>query len=491
MKPVARNDHYLLIALSGLFFLSLALAILTDRYYLVAIPFGILLFYSGWQSLSFIFFLLIASLPFSTEYQFPGNLGTDLPDELLMLVTTALFFLYLANGAANIFLKTARHPLLLCLFAMMCWAFISFLFSTYPLLSFKFLLAKCWYIGAFIGATLLVCRDKNNIRLLALFLAVSMLIVTILILFQHAITGFTFTGINDAVKPFFRNHVNYSAMLVCTLPVWYAFRQNTNKRGQRIIITSIIFILLGALFLTYARGAWLALLVGVVSGWLLKRKWLMKAALILFILVSLCFSWLAHNNRYLEFAPDYNTTIFHENFREHLVATYEMKDLSAAERFYRWIAGFRMIPDHWIAGFGPGTFYHNYKPYAVPAYETWVSNNEEHSTVHNYFLLTTIEQGIPGLLLLLLLISLVLYYAQYLYHHTNDSFYKMASLTTASIFTMILTLNFLSDLIETDKIGSLFFLCVAILVIINKKISLAPDSKLSSHIQSIPQSIPE
>lgn len=482
MKPALRNSHYFFIALSGLFFLLLGLAIITDRYYLIAIPFGVLLFYSGWQSLSFVFFLLIASLPFSTEYQFSGNLGTDLPDELLMLVTTALFLLYLANDSLRSFLKITAHPLLLCFFAVICWSFISSLFSTYPLLSLKFLLAKSWYLGAFIGATLLVCRDKKNIRLLALFLSIAMLVVTLLILLRHGLQGFTFGGINDAVRPFFRNHVNYSAMLVCTIPIWYAFRQNTNKRNRRII-TVILLILLAALFLSYARGAWLALVVGIISGWLLKRKWLMKAALIILITVSLCFGWLTHNNRYLEFAPDYNTTIFHEDFREHLIATYELKDVSAAERFYRWIAGFRMIPDHWIAGFGPGTFYHNYKPYAVPAYETWVSNNEEHSTVHNYFLLTAIEQGLPGLLLLLILTGCVLYYAQYLYHRITDKFYKTVSLVAGSIFTMILTLNFLSDLIETDKIGSLFFLCIAVLVVVD---NLNP----SSHIQRIPQSIP-
>lgn len=483
MKPALRNSHYFFIALSGLFFLLLGLAIITDRYYLIAIPFGVLLFYSGWQSLSFVFFLLIASLPFSTEYQFSGNLGTDLPDELLMLVTTALFLLYLANDSSRSFFQTATHPLLLCLFAVISWAFISSLFSTYPLLSIKFLLAKSWYLGAFIGATLLVCRDKKNIRLLVLFLSIAMLVATLLILFRHSLQGFGFGGINDAVRPFFRNHVNYSAMLVCTIPVWYAFRQNTNKRNRRII-TVILLILLAALFLSYARGAWLALVVGIIGGWLLKRKWLMRAALIFLIAVSLCFGWLAQDNRYLEFAPDYNTTIFHEDFREHLIATYELKDVSAAERFYRWIAGFRMIPDHWIAGFGPGTFYHNYKPYAVPAYETWVSNNEEHSTVHNYYLLTAIEQGLPGLLLLLILTGCVLYYAQYLYHRTTDKFYKTVSLVTGSIFTMILTLNFLSDLIETDKIGSLFFLCIAMLVVVD---SLNP----APHIQRIPQSIPQ
>lgn len=482
MKPALINNRYFFIALSGLFFLLLSLAIITNKYYLIAIPFGVLLFYSGWQSLPLVFFLLIASLPFSTEYQFSESLGTDLPDELLMLVTTALFLLYLANGFTRSFFKTAAHPLLLCLFAVMCWAFIASLFSTYPLLSIKFLLAKSWYLGSFVGATLLVCRDKKNIRLFALFLSISMLVAALLVLIQHGLSGFTFDSINDAVRPFFRNHVNYSAILVCTIPIWYAFRQNANRQNQRTLITVIILILLTALFLSYARGAWLALVVGIITGWLLKKKWLIRVAFIALIAVSLCFGWLAHNNRYLEFAPDRNTTIFHEDFSEHLVATYELKDVSAAERFYRWIAGFRMIPDHWIAGFGPGTFYHNYKPYAVPAYETWVSSNEEHSTVHNYFLLTAIEQGLPGLLWLLLLIGTVLFYAQHLYHRTTDKFYKTVSLVTGSIFTMILTLNFLSDLIETDKIGSFYFLCIAVLVVVDR---LNP----SSYIQRIPQPI--
>jgi O-antigen ligase len=464
VKAALKNINVLFIALSGLFVLLLGIAILTDKYYLIAIPFGILLFYSGWQSLSFVFFLLIASLPFSTEYQFSANLGTDLPDELLMLVTTGLFFLHLANSSMRNFLKTAWHPLLWCLFAVMCWAFISSLFSTYPVLSIKVLLAKSWYLGAFIGAALLVCTDKKKIRLLALCLAVSMLIVTLLILLRHSFSGFTFAAINDAVQPFFRNHVNYSAMLVCTLPVWYACWRLANSRKQRRMITIVILILLVALILSYARGAWLALIIGITTGWLMQKKWLMRTALAVMIIVSLGLGWLAHNNRYLDFSPDYNTTVFHENFSEHLIATYQLKDVSAAERFYRWIAGFRMIPDHPVTGFGPGTFYHNYKPYAVPAFETWVSNNEEHSTVHNYFLLTAIEQGLPGLLLLLLLTALVLYYAQYLYHRTTDTFYKTVSLATGSIFAMILTLNFLSDLVETDKIGSLFFLCIAVLV---------------------------
>jgi len=126
-----------------------------------------------------------------------------------------------------------------------------------------------------------------------------------------------------------------------------------------------------------------------------------------------------------------------------------------------------MIKDNWLTGYGPNTFYGNYKPYAVPAYKTWVSDNQDRSTVHNYFLLTIIEQGIPGLILLLLLVGTVFYYAQHLYHRVKDRLYKVTAITTGAILTMLMVVNFLSDLIETDKVGSLFFLCIAVLVVVD------------------------
>jgi O-antigen ligase len=173
------------------------------------------------------------------------------------------------------------------------------------------------------------------------------------------------------------------------------------------------------------------------------------------------------NDHYLRYANDYKTTIFHTNFSVHLIATYKLKDVSTAERFYRWIAGVRMIKDNWLTGYGPATFYDNYKGYAVPAFKTWVSKNRDHSTVHNYFLLSAIEQGIPGLFFFVLLLGAMLYYAQLLYHHIHDIFYKTVAATVGVMLTMIIIVIFLSDLIETDKIGSLFFLCLASLICID------------------------
>src|SRR5260221_4819310 len=175
-------------------------------------------------------------------------------------------------------------------------------------------------------------------------------------------------------------------MLVCTMPVFFACYELRRERKYRILIASAIVILLAALLFSYGRGAWLALATGTFAYWLIRKRWLLPTYIIAVVIVIGFVFWAKSNDRYLRFANDYKTTIFHRDFRQHLIATYKLKDLSTAERFYRWIAGVRMIKDEPFTGYGPNSFYYNYKSYAIPTFKTWVSKNEERSTVHNYFL---------------------------------------------------------------------------------------------------------
>lgn len=465
IKESSYTSNSYFVFLSGIFLIFLAVAVATPFYWLAAVPFGILSFYFGWQQRQLIFFLLIFSLPWSVEYSFNSSLGTDLPDEPLMLLTSALFI-------ATFFFKPAeatrawKHPLIILLFLYFGWIIITVPFSTDWLVSLKFLLAKSWYIAAFVFFPLLTFKSRRSIRLAGLLFLASMLCVMTIVLCRHAFYGFRFAEIYRAVGPFFRNHVNYSAMLICTMPVLIAAYQ-LNKRFRPLTILAIIFVL-AALFFSYARGAWLALFIGFASYWLIRKQRLLLAFLVSLLLILACLFWISRDDRYLSYANDYRTTIFHKNFEQHLIATYQLKDVSTAERFNRWVAGVKMVKDNWLIGYGPNTFYDNYKPYTIPVFKTWVSDNKDHSTVHNYFLLITIEQGIPGLLFFLLLVGGMLYYSERLYTRIQDKFYKAVTMACGVMLMMILTVNFLSDLIETDKIGSLFFLCLATLVAIDR-----------------------
>jgi O-antigen ligase len=441
------------------------LAVYTSFIWIIAAPFFLLFFYFGWQQWSFVFLLLIFLLPWSIEYNFTPSLGTDLPDEPLMLVTSALFLANWFYEPSILAPRIWRHPLMGLLLLHFAWIVITVIFSSDALISLKYLLAKSWYLLTFVFAPLVLFKEKKNIRLAAGLFLTAMLLVTILTLYRHYKLGFSFANINNAVTPFFRNHVNYSAMLVCTVPILIATWQLHKKYWLIVLIA--LSVVLAALFFSYARGAWLALVIGIVAYFLMSIRKLFFVFVVSVVLLVASIFWLKGNDRYLEYSHNFRTTIFHKDFKQHWEATYQLKDVSTAERFNRWIAGVRMINDHWVLGVGPNRFYYNYKPYTVPVFKTWVSKNEEHSTVHNYFLLIAIEQGLPGLLIFFVLVGAMIRYAETLYHRVTDQFYRATAMACAVMLLMILTVNFLSDLIETDKIGSLFFLCLCSLVAID------------------------
>lgn len=449
-------------------------------------PEGLLLLAAGAAALllssypSFLFLLLVASIPWSVEYNVTSALSTDLPDEALMLLMSFVVVLLAIQSHRRQALTLFSSTLFIVLLLQALWWGVSAALSTNVLISGKFVLAKGWYLLAFVGAPLLLLKEPKDFTRLGGVLVASMLVLTIGVLYRHASKGFTFEAINDSLVPFFRNHVSYSALLVCITPLLITFYARTRSSWTKGVLITALLIALVALYLSYARGAWLALLLGGAAYWLIIKRLLVKAYVFTWLLILAALLWLKADNHYLRYAHDYKTTIFHTDFREHLVATYELKDVSTAERFYRWIAGVRMIGDNWQTGFGPNSFYYHYQRYAVPAFKTWVSKNEDRSTVHNYFLLTVIEQGIMGLLLLLFLIGYMFHVAQEVYHRSTDTFWKTLAATIGVVLTMVCTVNFLSDLIETDKVGSIFYLCLAILIM--GELKMRRPSELAPHV---------
>jgi len=448
-------------AITILVIFSVGTALFTGQYLWMFVAPVLLVFFLGATFPEIVFYGLIFSIPLSIEIQITPSLGTDFPDESIMWMLTAILPFQFINKKEDV-VTLSRHPLMILLMATLCWTFITIFYSTHPMLSVKFLLAKIWYIVPFCLGTVLYLRNKKTMMKAAKCLVISMCIAAVIIVSRQAILGFEFDQVNQMARPIFRNHVNYAALLVCVIPISFALYKNAEKnRGWWLTVT--IF-LLAALMLSYSRGAWLALAAALITIYVvIKNKLSLLIISVSILLVSLI-AWFASDNRYLDYRTDYERTIYHSDFNEHLLATYKMHDLSTAERFYRWIAAFRMSKERLLTGYGPNSFYYEYRPYAVNAFTTYVSSNDEHSTVHNYFLLLLVEQGLPGLILFLLLFFSMMLYAQRIYHNSADPWHKGLMLLVISLLSMIAVLIFLSDLMENDKIGSIFFICLGLLV---------------------------
>jgi len=437
---------------------------------LLVVPFAGLAAFSFGLNLRLLFFALLFVIPLSTEFEVTATLSTDLPDEPLMLLLTGCLVVLFLLKPQLIPVELRKSSLVLLLLLQLVWLLMTVFFSHEVWLSIKYCLAKTWFIMAFVVGGLFFLRTKEDFALASKALIFAMLIPVLYSLLQHAGKGFTFESINATLSPFFRNHVNYSALLVCLSPVlllWYQF--STKRLRKWIVAVMVVFFI--ALFFAYSRGAWLCLLSGTVTWIAIKKRFLLSLIFTALLAAAVALFLLVQDENYMKFAPDFNTTRQHFDLNEHLEATYTLKDMSTMERFYRWIAGVKMVNEEKLKGYGPNTFTTYYKEYTVAAFKTWVSNNEEKSSVHNYFLLISIEQGLPALFILLALLICMFTIAVKAYHTLNDPFERSLAITAAVILSMIVTLNLLSDLIETDKIGSIYFLLMGIFIRLQVKLN--------------------
>lgn len=440
-----------------LFLASVAIALLTGSLLVLAAVPILILMVAGLIKPSLLFFLLLFTIPLSTEYQFSTSLGTDVPDEALMWALT-LMIIFMLFRDREMLSTLFQNKIMIVILLSLYWTLITVLLSGSPVISLKFLLAKIWYIVPFVIGAVLFLKQRKDHLLAANLMLIPMLFTVIVILLRHGIEGFSFESVNDVTVPFFRNHVNYGALLVCMIPVaWGLYRT-----GYRYWMIGLI-ILLAGLFFSYSRGAWLALGAALIVVYFIRKnalQWLIGVTVIAVIIGA---AWFLDDNRYLRYRPQFEKTIYHASFDEHMAATYKMQDMSTVERFYRWIAAVKMAKEAPFTGSGPNRFYPLYKSYVANDFRTYVSDNPEKSTVHNYFLLLLTEQGVPGLLLFTVLYIMMLMTAQRRYHNSRDEHTRGLMLVIGAILGMIGVLIFLSDLIETDKIGSVFYLCAGML----------------------------
>jgi len=474
MLPVIKNNSsninltnwfYFLSAFSILCFIS---GLYFDEIILQLIPFGVLVVAVALLNLKPLYFLLIASIPVSITYNFGDNLALNVPTEPLMVGFLLLLPIYILLKPNNEKKALLNHPLVLLLILMLVWLGISTIYSTEKLISTKFFLAKCWFVSSFGILTALMVKNVNNYKTWFWSFFIPLIGVTIYILIKHYSFNFSFALVNRTMPPFFGNHVDSAVTQVAFLPFLLCSRF-LYKKGSiaRLIIDCCIPLLIIGIYYSYTRAAIASLAIIVVAFAIVKFKLMYPTIITGLIIIFAFLGVMQSNNTYLNYAPDYNRTIYHSNWKSHLSATLAMKDISAMERVYRWIAGFRMVSEKPIVGFGPGAFYENYKKYTISSFKTYVSDNPEKSTVHNYYLLVLIEQGFVGLILLLSIILITLIKAQQLFHSNLSPPYKYIVMASITSFIILLANNFLSDLVEVDKTGSLFFINIALIISID------------------------
>jgi O-antigen ligase len=393
-----------------------------------------------------------------------GGFGLDVPSEPIVIILAGCVFVYLIFNKDEFNSKAFRNIITVVILLQFSWSVFTLLHTTNLILSVKYVLAKAWYLLGFYFATILFIRSEKELKKLFWCLFIPTLLSVIYVMIRHAELSFTFDSIQHAVSPIYRNHVSYAVFITMVLPFIFLAKSWYIKTDYKFkILKYSIPIFLTAIYFSYTRGAWLATVEMAIYYIIIHFKLTKQVLVISFITVISFCTYILSNNNYLKYSPDFEHTIYHDDLSKHLTSTFEMEDMSTVERFYRWIAAVKMIQKHPAVGVGPNNFVSNYKEYTVTAYETYISENEEKSTVHNYFLLLFAEQGFPAVVLFSILIAAILIMAENTYHLSDIKTRRYIAFITLCIVAFLIN-NTLSDLVEINKLGSLFFISVALIV---------------------------
>ena len=460
------NPHqWKIIALVIVAFIACLGAYASSRFripYLVASPFALVIVLQLLTNYKPIFYLMIAAIPLSVPLE-SGSLSTDLVSEPLMWVLFVIFLLNIVS-TRQFSVKGKLKIFHLLIFLIICWLVITTITSEYKLRSAKFVLAKLWYIVAGVYMADHLLKAEIDIRRLFWSFFIPLCMVIMIITIRHAQEQFSFEESHTIVIPFFANGVIYGATLALFFPfAVLALRWYTIKSFEwYVILAGIVLIIIG-IILSFKRGAWLASGVLPFIALLMYRNVLVKTTYAVLVLLGLGLAYLIQDNTFYLYAPTYDKTIWHEgDLSGHLEATFEGKEISGMERFYRWVAAKNMIAAKPVFGTGPSTFNQVYKRYADDAFRTYVSDNEEQSTTHNYFLMTYAEQGIIGGSLFLFLCVFMFLKGAAIFKYLSTQ-HKIIMLMAILSLSTILLHSALNEMIEVDKVGIMFWVNLVII----------------------------
>jgi len=449
--------------------LCLGFAVYTGELYPLLIPAAAIAGMAIVARFEWMYFLLMSLLVVSVEMEMPG-FTLDFPSELLMLAFMFVGPLFFIANKEKVNKAFFNHPLFLALVIHFVWIGVASLFSLNQLVSLKYFLAKTWYIIAFTVMGGWFIRDHKDFKTVFWAVMLPMALVVLWTLNNFREYGFDFEFVNKTMHPIYHNHVDYGVILAMMMPFTLILRNWYRSGGLvRLVIDSCSLLFLVGIVYSYTRAAYVSLLIIPVAWFMFKHRLTKTFVYSGLVLLFLGVGYLSIGNKYLDFAPDFANTIYHPDFSDHLSSTIAFEDVSTMERVYRWVAGFNMSTEYPLTGFGPNCFNRFYRNYTTSMFTTYVSANEEQSTVHNYYLMTLVEQGVPGFVIFLVLCVLLVLYSERIYHNLTDVRDKQLALAISIALLMFLANNFMADLVEIDEIGSFFFLFIAMLINLDLK----------------------
>ncbi|RYM33061.1 O-antigen ligase family protein [Brumimicrobium glaciale] len=409
MKFIKNNS--LLISIALLFMGVNAYLVFNDNYFLNALPLVLVIAYIAIFHTSSAFLLTVFLTPLSVNLEefTDGKFGLYLPTEPILF--GLMLWIILKELKSPIMNKEFwSHPITLSIGFYLLWVFMTSITSAQPLVSFKFLLMKLWFIIPILMIGFNIFKNKSNIVKFLWCYTAGMTIVIVYTIIHH--WGFNFREKEShwVMSPFFKDHTIYGASVAMSIVfvLGLYFYKKHSLQAKVLLVIMFIITLLG-LYFSYTRGAWLSI-VFAISVWAfikykVKFKYLLSIGII--VLSVILFSWSKIEMELAKNKQEHTTTNFDERLQSAANIT---SDASNLERLNRWSAAWNMFKERPVFGFGPATYAFEYAPYQDPGKLTVISTNfGNQGNAHSEYLGALAEMGLIGMLSVLVFVAALFY----------------------------------------------------------------------------------
>jgi len=464
------NKELIVLMASFLYIIANAFLISQEKYYLMLIPFALIIATLAIISLDKIVFLIVFFTPLSiplSELSKGMSFNMSLPSEPLLFGVLVIFILKLAINH-KFDRRILSHPITLVIFINLIWLIITGITSSMPIVSFKFVAARIWFLVTFYFLATQIFRKEKNIPLYIWLYIIPLLFVIGYTLIHHSTYGLlNHKAANFAVNPFYNDHTSYGAVLAMLIPVLIHFLFIENISPKKKFATWIVFIIIiVAIIFSYTRASWVSLAGAFVVWLIIKMKIKFKyLAYLAIIIIVTSFSFRDEISFYLQ----QNNQDSSQDLTKHIKSISNVSsDASNLERLNRWYSAFRMFNERPVFGWGPGTYMFKYARFQRSEDQTIISTNAgDGGNAHSEYIGPLAEAGVFGSVTFIIIIIFTCYKAITLYTRLSDRRTKSLVL---SIFLGLVTYylhGFFNNFLDTDKASALFWGFTAIIVAID------------------------
>lgn len=460
-----------------------AIAIYFDFYWLLLLPIVLMAFYWAFFSLENLMLFIVFFTPLSLgleNLKELGGIGVSVPTDPLMFAVMVLFFLKVLLEQ-RFDRRVLLHPLTIIIYLQLGWIFLTSITSELPVVSFKFLVSRLWFVVCFYFiATQLFKKEINIYRFLWLYI-LPLTAVIFYTVIRHSFYRFEVKPSHWVMEPIFKDHTSYGAILALIFPfLIYLLGRKKYDFAIRFFIGFLIFVFTVGLIFSYTRAAWLSLIaaLGVALIYRFKIKFWMLASAFVFLFLLLAVSW---NSIIMKLEK--NRQDASDDLSKHVESMSNIStDASNLERLNRWNSAFRMFKERPVFGWGPGTYAFVYAPFQHSSDLTIISTNAgDLGNAHSEYIGPLAEQGFLGLATMLLLVIFIYYKGSQLYKRLPKGDFKNLTLAVLASLTTYLTHGILNNYLDMDKAAVPFWAFVAMLVAVEvyHEKNLKPASKES------------